>query len=82
MNRLLKFSLFIILIFICLAQAETPQAWSDMIGAAFTSNRSYPVLERICDEAGGRLVGSEINRHAMDILKEELAKSNCPVTFE
>jgi Iap family predicted aminopeptidase len=82
MNRSLKFSLFILLTFLCLAQAETSQIWSDMIGAAFTSNRSYPILERLCDEAGGRLVGSEINRHAMDILKEELAKSNCPVIFE
>ncbi|WP_456405451.1 M28 family peptidase [Caldithrix abyssi] len=50
------------------------QIWRQLSGSAFVDNVSYPVLQRICDEAGGRLVGSKQNEKAMDILIEELKK--------
>jgi Iap family predicted aminopeptidase len=43
-----------------------------MTGSAYIDNRSYAVLERLCDEGGGRLTGSPANERAMDILVEEL----------
>lgn len=43
-----------------------------IIGSAFLENQSYGALERICDEAGGRLTGSEQNRTAMQIWENEL----------
>jgi Iap family predicted aminopeptidase len=82
MNRSIKYYLLTLLLTICLGYAETPQVWSDMIGSAYTENQSYPVLQRLCDEAGGRLVGSEINQHAMDMLKAELEKSGWSVNLE
>ncbi|MDH3252836.1 MAG: M28 family peptidase [Ignavibacteria bacterium] len=43
-----------------------------MIGSAYTDNRSHPVLQRLCDEAGGRHTGSPAGRRAIAILVEEL----------
>lgn len=37
-------------------------------------NRSCHVLERICDEAGGRIMGSPANIKAIGIVREELHK--------
>ncbi len=48
--------------------------WRQLSGSAFVDNVSYRVLQRICDEAGGRLVGSPANQKAMNILMEELQK--------
>ncbi len=45
-----------------------------IIGNAFKENLSYPLLQRICDEAGGRLAGSSKNEKAMQILQEDLKK--------
>ncbi len=59
------------------AYAEKDDVWYDIIGSAYLDNTSYSVLERICDEAGGRHAGTENNEKAMDILIEELVKVNC-----
>jgi Iap family predicted aminopeptidase len=48
--------------------------WDPMIGAAFTDNDSYRFLQRLCDEAGGRLTGSPGNEKALTILREELGR--------
>ncbi|MCX6137945.1 MAG: M28 family peptidase [Ignavibacteriales bacterium] len=46
--------------------------WNEMIGSAYTDNRSYALLQQICDEAGGRVMGSPSNEKGMSILVEEL----------
>ncbi len=54
----------------------------EIIGSAYLENKSYNVLERLCDEAGGRLIGSEINEKAMSILKDELKNIGYEAKFE
>jgi Iap family predicted aminopeptidase len=66
--------------------AQARADWRPIIGSAFVDNASYGMLRRLCDEAGGRLVGSRQNEKAMDILTEELMKLGCsarrePFTF-
>ncbi|MGA2297501.1 MAG: M28 family peptidase [FCB group bacterium] len=56
--------------------------WYPIIGSSYIENKSYKLLERLCDEAGGRLVGSEVNEKALSILKEELEKLNINSKFE
>ncbi|MGD9489164.1 MAG: M28 family peptidase [Calditrichaceae bacterium] len=53
-----------------------------MIGSAYLDNQSYGVLERICDEAGGRPAGSEQNEKAISILKAELESIGFRVNLE
>ncbi len=69
----------VLAIFILTAHAfggdSVPTYWKLIAGSAFVENRSYPVLQRLCDEAGGRLVGSPLNERAQQILIEELKKS-------
>ena len=48
--------------------------WQALTGSAFIDNASYRFLQRVCDEAGGRLVGSQPNEKALTILMEELSK--------
>jgi carboxypeptidase Q len=57
--------------------AEKNDVWYDIIGSAYLDNTSYSVLERICDEAGGRHAGTEKNEKAMGILIEELLDIGC-----
>lgn len=45
-----------------------------IIGSAFLDNCSYEFLQRLSDEAGGRLVGSAGNKKAVTILGEELSR--------
>ncbi len=52
--------------------SQVKQNWYDIIGSAYLDNKSYDMLERICDEAGGRVLGSPQNEKAMRMLKEEL----------
>jgi Iap family predicted aminopeptidase len=56
------------------AQAEESSARHAILGSAYASHEGYRVLQRICDEAGGRLAGSEANDRALGILEEELAR--------
>jgi Iap family predicted aminopeptidase len=54
------------------ARSQSKNPWNEMIGSAYTGNRSYAMLRRLCDEAGGRLMGTPVNEKAMDILTGEL----------
>lgn len=46
----------------------------DIIGSAFLDNASYDLLERLCDEAGGRFVGSPNNEKALGIMRQHLER--------
>ncbi len=75
--------LLIILLFInSLVTAQHKQTWYNIIGSAFVDNDSYRVLGRLCDESGGRLMGTPGNLKAMDILSEELQKHGINVKRE
>ncbi len=45
-----------------------------MLGSAYSAHEGYGVLQRICDEAGGRLPGSPANDRTLRILEQELQK--------
>ncbi len=62
--------------------AQSPQNYDEIIGSAFTGNASYDLLERICDEAGGRLFGSAGEQKAIKILSDELKKLGCDTRLE
>lgn len=53
-----------------LSQSKNP--WNEMIGSAYTGNRSYAMLQRLCDEGGGRVMGTLNNEKSMAILVREL----------
>ena len=63
-------------------QAQNTADWYPMFGSAYFENKSYTVLRRLCDEAGGRLVGSSVNEKAMSIFGEELKKTGYEVRYE
>ncbi len=54
----------------------------EIIGSAYLENKSYNLLERLCDEAGGRVIGSEVNEKAMSIMKDELKNIGYEAKFE
>ncbi|QQS35381.1 MAG: M28 family peptidase [Ignavibacteriales bacterium] len=68
------FSIAILIFFVAVLNAQQKQTWYNIIGSAFVDNDSYRVLGRLCDETGGRLMGTPGNLKAMDILAEELQK--------
>lgn len=82
MIRILKFNIVLVFSLFLIARAGPPKVWYDMIGSAYLENQSYRVLERLCDETGGRLVGTEVNRKALQILKGELEELGCEVQLE
>ena len=47
---------------------------NQIVGSAYTEIQSYDFLQRLCDEAGGRLAGSPENEKGIAILTEELNK--------
>jgi Iap family predicted aminopeptidase len=57
--------------FLAAASAQTPD-WNPLVGSAYTGAQGYRVLQRLSDEAGGRLMGSEGNRKGLEILQSEL----------
>jgi Iap family predicted aminopeptidase len=65
-----------------LVSAQENPVWRSLIGSAFVDNQSYLLLQKLCDEAGGRLTGSVQNEKAMDILQEELEKAGYQVVRE
>ena len=74
-GTLLQWSISAVLMLIpvlLFAQGGDKSRWNSMIGSAYTDNRSYALLQRICDEAGGRTMGSPANEKAMSILLEGL----------
>lgn len=72
---LLSLALFVSII----GNAQQKQKWFNIIGSAFIENDSYRMLERLCDEAGGRLMGTVNNQKALNILIEELQQSGIKV---
>ncbi len=62
--------------------AQYEREYSTIIGSAYTGNLSYDMLERLTDEAGGRVVGSRENEQALNILTEELRAVGCSADFE
>lgn len=54
------------------ARSQLKNPWNEMIGSAYTGNRSYAMLQKLCDEAGGRVMGTAVNEKAMAILIREL----------
>ncbi len=62
--------------------SQTNSGWYSIIGSAYVDNKSYSLLQHLCDEAGGRLVGSPMNEKALGIMKEELIKLEFDVRLE
>jgi Iap family predicted aminopeptidase len=54
--------------------AQSSDTWRNIAGSAMLDNQSYNVLERICDEAGGRLMGTVQNERAVEIMVGELKR--------
>jgi Iap family predicted aminopeptidase len=61
--------------------AQRPE-WKDILTFSYFHNRGYEVLERICDEAGGRIAGSAPNEKAIQILIEEAKKDKLSLKLE
>lgn len=51
--------------------AQVPD-WNAIVGSAYTGAGGYRVLERLSDEAGGRLMGTDGNKTGLEILRTEL----------
>lgn len=68
---------FALLLFTCLLSLSAVHAGDPVrtaiLGAAYAGHDGYAVLQRICDEAGGRLAGSAANERTLRILEQELA---------
>ena len=58
------------------------EVWRALVGSAYLDNRCHSVLQRICDEAGARMMGNIQNERAVSILKEELEREGIPVRLE
>ena len=56
--------------------------WYNLVGSAYIDNASYEMLGRLCDEAGGRLMGSAANDRALEIMMEELQSLEIPARYE
>ncbi len=63
--------LIVLLLGISFSRAQVPD-YPAIIGSAYTGGQAYQVLERLSDEAGGRLMGTEGNRAGIEILRKEL----------
>lgn len=62
--------------------SQSDETEIQIMGSAFLENRSYHVLERICDEAGNRLAGTRGNEIALKLLQHELSEDGIEVIFE
>ncbi len=73
----------LLLLGIC-ARSSTAQVpdWNAIIGSAYTGARAYQILERLSDEAGGRLMGTEGNRRGIEILRNELRRIGLAPSLE
>ncbi|MGB9771683.1 MAG: M28 family peptidase [Candidatus Kapaibacteriota bacterium] len=56
--------------------------WRDIISFSYFNNRGYDVLQKICDEVGGRLAGTAANEKAIQVLIEEGKKDNLQIERE
>jgi hypothetical protein len=76
-------SLFIFLLFsLSLKVFAQDPVLVNMAGSAYLDNQSYNFLERVCDEAGARMMGNPQNEKAVSILKSELERIGAPVKLE
>lgn len=76
------FIAFILILINFQTYSQSNPTWGKIISSAYLENHSYEVLEKICDEAGGRLLGSNKNIKAISILSDELSKMNLHVARE
>ncbi len=76
------FLLALVALVIVSAEAQTPPLWNSMIGSAYSDNRSYAFLRDLCDQAGGRVLGSPNNEKACVILQKELGALGVTVISE
>ncbi len=53
------------------AVAQSPD-WNGIVGSAYTGAQGYRILQRLSDEAGGRLMGTDGNRLGLELLRSEL----------
>ncbi|MFP4544669.1 MAG: M28 family peptidase [Candidatus Kapaibacterium sp.] len=79
---MIKYILIIFIIFAQTAFSYENETLIKIIGASYSENVSYHFLERICDEAGGRIAGSPEDKEALNILTEEAAKLGMEVKLE
>lgn len=83
MNRTNLLSLALLFcIFSALKVYSVDETDNLIFGSAFMENRSYEVLERICDEGGERLAGMKGNEIALKLLEYELSKDGISIRFE
>ncbi|MGE5401234.1 MAG: M28 family peptidase [Ignavibacteriales bacterium] len=82
MKKLSAVILILLSLFSVRSFTQVKENWYKMAGSAYLDNSSYSFLQRICDEAGGRLLGSPANEKAMEILKSELALKGCQAKSE
>lgn len=73
---------FIIALSFASALSQDKSTVNQIIGSAYTDIRSYDFLQRLCDEAGGRLAGSPENEKGISILLEELNKIGVQAKLE
>jgi Iap family predicted aminopeptidase len=61
---------------------QAPPVWQQLVGSAFLDNCSYDFLQRISDEAGGRLAGSPGNKKAAEIIRQAAGLYGLPFISE
>ena len=64
------------------ARPQGPELRQRIIGSAFAESQAHRVLERLTDEAGGRLTGSPQDERGLRILSEELKAIGLHPTLE
>lgn len=64
------------------ARPQGPELRQRIIGSAFAESQAHRVLERLTDEAGGRLTGSPQDGRGLRILSEELKAIGLHPTLE
>lgn len=79
-RRILPLFFFWVLSFSLLSQNN--KVWEELIAFPYLYNRGYEVLRRICDESGGRLVGTVESEKALNILIEEGKKDSLFIRLE
>lgn len=62
--------------------SQNQNDWNTIIGSAMLENKSYDLLEKICDEVGGRMMGSPQNEKGMKILEDALKEIGFNPTYE
>lgn len=63
-------------------RAQTQEVREAIIGSAFSESQARRILERLTDEAGGRLAGSAGDARGLEILQSELTSLGLRPTLE